>query len=223
MSFPIYDYKKDIKNILVTAEIRSRFLHMKAEDNPENLFDKANGHSHDVGYEIFLILQGKVKGLIDGKEGILTKGQLCVAAPNETHAFEVIGDEDVIMYLSVTPHIQPTHTFYNSLGERKPHSFMPNSSYDLTDQLSMPFDKLLDNQVKSTNRLVKKVNDFELLQNNIKDILEENYKDKIKNKKELSKLRNQLWDSMINIYIESMKLAEVWNELAPNISDEKGD
>ena len=55
MSFAIYDYHndEDIRNVLVTPQIRSRFLRME----PGSVADI---HSHDLGHEIFLILEGRV-------------------------------------------------------------------------------------------------------------------------------------------------------------------
>ena len=52
MSFQIFDYRNEdhIKNLLVTPNIRSRFLRME----PGQV---AGRHSHDLGHEIFLILQ----------------------------------------------------------------------------------------------------------------------------------------------------------------------
>ena len=38
---------------------------------------------------------------------------MCYALVDEPHSVRVLGDEPVYMYLSVTPHIQPTHTFFD--------------------------------------------------------------------------------------------------------------
>ena len=51
MSFPIYDFRKDHKNLIVTPELRSRFLYMPSGVKTD-LKNKASGHSHDLGYEI---------------------------------------------------------------------------------------------------------------------------------------------------------------------------
>ena len=219
MAFEIYDFRKDIRNILVTPEIRARIFHMKAGVKI-NLYDKALSHSHDLGYEIFLILQGKVRGLIDGEEGILGPGQICVAAPHQTHAFEVLGDEDVIMYLSVTPHLQPTHTFYDTEGKRLPDNFMPNSAYDLNDKLDKPIQSLLDEQIEITNNLFDKIKNLntnqEIIINHLKDQI--NFKDQ----ETLSELRENLWSHLIVVFQETVKLADSWNNIAPNIIEEKG-
>ena len=51
MGFPVYDYRTDVRNVLVTPQIRSRFLKMEPGQS-------AQLHSHDLGHEIFLILEG---------------------------------------------------------------------------------------------------------------------------------------------------------------------
>ena len=103
MPLEIFDYRTDIRNLLVTPHIRSRFLRME----PGQV---ANRHSHDLGHEIFLILQGRAHFEVDGEEAELGPGQLCVARVDEPHQVRVVGDEPMVMYLSVTPHVQPTHT-----------------------------------------------------------------------------------------------------------------
>ena len=51
MGFTVYDCRKDIRNILVTPQIRARFCRL--EPGPGSL-DKF--HTHDLGHEIFLSL-----------------------------------------------------------------------------------------------------------------------------------------------------------------------
>ena len=57
MGFPVYDFRnpEHITNMLVTPEIRSRFMWM----DPGDEFNSR--HSHDLGHEIFLVLQGKME------------------------------------------------------------------------------------------------------------------------------------------------------------------
>ena len=222
MSFPIYDFRKDHKNLIVTPELRSRFLYM-ASGVKTDLKNKASGHSHDLGYEIFLIMQGKVRGFIDGKEGILEAGQLCIAAPHETHAFEVIGDEDVVMYLSVTPHIQPTHTLYNSDGDRLPHRFAPNSSYDIPDEDGLEVKDLLQEVVSLTKELSNSLQKFQGQQQGKVDEISDSLKKVGKSSEETEKLRSDIYDGVRPIYEKIFELTNTWNNLAPKLSENKGD
>ena len=49
------------------------------------------------------------------------------------------------MYLSVTPHIQPTHTGRDKDGTRHPTAFQASSSYDVETDTETPIDALIDN------------------------------------------------------------------------------
>ena len=111
MPYRVFDYRHDITNMFVTPQIRSRFMKMK----PGEI---AGRHSHDLGHEVFLILQGQCEMEIDGEKAVLTPGQMCVAFNHQMHQARNVGDEPMVMYLSVTPHVFPTHTQY----DRRPES-----------------------------------------------------------------------------------------------------
>ena len=51
MPLQVFDYRRDIKNVVITPEIRARFLRFEVGA-------VATRHSHDLGAEVFLILQG---------------------------------------------------------------------------------------------------------------------------------------------------------------------
>ena len=99
MPFQVLDFHKDIRNVLTTPEIRARFLQVEVGRT-------AQSHTHDLGHEIFLILQGQAEFTIEGQAEVLGPGQLCIALTDEAHQVRNVGDEPVIMFLSVTPHIQ---------------------------------------------------------------------------------------------------------------------
>ena len=75
----------------------------------------------------------KVRQIGVSVNGFITlgPGQLCFALVDQAHAVRVVGDEPVIMYLSVTPHILPTHTGRTKEGEAKPVKFSSPASYDV--------------------------------------------------------------------------------------------
>lgn len=141
MALPVYDFRTDIRNIFVTPQIRSRFLRFEVGT-------VAQRHSHDLGHEIFLILSGRAEFEIDGEKAELGPGQLCIAA-DQHHQVRVLGDEPMIMYLSVTPHIQPTHTMWTNDGwgtetQKLPPRFVPNKSYDVPIDTTTPTETLVD-------------------------------------------------------------------------------
>ena len=143
MGFTVYDCRKDISNILVTSQIRARFCYMEPGSGALDF-----GHSHDLGHEIFIILAGRVEFQISGDVKELGPGQMCYALTDEPHSVRVIGDEPVHMYLSVTPHIQPTHTFYDDERKRLPPHFRPSSDYDTQTDSTSPVEHLVDEHIE---------------------------------------------------------------------------
>lgn len=103
----VFDYRTDVRNIVVTPEIRGRFLRME----PGQV---ATRHSHDLGHEVFLVLDGQCEFEIEGERAVLGPGQACFARRDEMHQVRVVGDQPMTMYLSVTPHIDPTHTMWTA-------------------------------------------------------------------------------------------------------------
>ena len=76
MPLQVFDYRRDIKNVVITPEIRARFLRFEVGD-------VATRHSHDLGGEVFLILQGRAEFEIDGETAVLGPGELCFAGRDE--------------------------------------------------------------------------------------------------------------------------------------------
>ena len=148
MGFPVYDYRTDVRNVLVTPQIRSRFLRMEPGQS-------AQLHSHDLGHEIFLILEGRVEFEIDGETETLGPGQMCVALADQPHKVRVLGDEPMTMYLSVTPHIHPTHTPRTQDGERLPPNFAPASAYDVEPDMQVSVSELVTRQIHAAQRLAE--------------------------------------------------------------------
>ena len=56
---------------------------------------------------------------------------MCIALVDQPHSVRVLGDEPMTMYLSVTPHVHPTHTPRTEDGERLPHNFVSARAYDV--------------------------------------------------------------------------------------------
>lgn len=129
MSYPIYDYRHDIKNLFITPQIRGRFLRME----PGEVHAR---HSHDLGDELFLILEGQCDMEIEGHRAVLGPGQACVAFAHQLHQARNTSDAPMTMYLSVTPHIEPTHTHYDQdTGERLSPRYNPPTAFDKADTL----------------------------------------------------------------------------------------
>ena len=113
MPFDVYDYRTDVRNVVITPEIRSRFMRLE----PGAI---AARHSHDLGHEVFLVLEGQAEFEIDGERAILGPGQMCFARADQMHQVRVVGDRPMTLYLSVTPHLEPTHTYWDAQGNKLP-------------------------------------------------------------------------------------------------------
>lgn len=113
MAFTVYDYRTDVRNVVITPEIRSRFMRME----PGAV---AARHSHDLGHEVFLVLEGQAEFEIGGDRAVLGPGQMCFARADQMHQVRVVGDKPMTLYLSVTPHIEPTHTRWDDRGQKLP-------------------------------------------------------------------------------------------------------
>ncbi len=204
MGLKVYDFRndEDITNMLVTPWIRSRFLRME----PGLI---ASLHSHDLGHEIFLILQGRALFEIDGEEAELGPGQMCIALADQPHKLRVLGDEPMIMYLSVTPHIQPTHTGRTEEGGRMPIRFSPSNSYDTETDTETPVEELIDRYIA--------------LSRDVADAAEESAQKAARLKETVTagdgnaagEARNTAWESLYRTFKGINSLGDAWNALAP--------
>jgi quercetin dioxygenase-like cupin family protein len=117
MPLEFFDPHRDIRNLFITPELRHRIMQVQPGETTK-------GHTHDLGHETFIVLEGEAEFTIDGESAVLTAGQVCVAAAGQWHAIRCIGDSPMTMYLSVTPHLEPTHTLWDREGgNRLPYRF----------------------------------------------------------------------------------------------------
>ncbi len=209
MGFPVYDYRTDVRNVLVTPQIRSRFLKMEPGQS-------AQLHSHDLGHEIFLILEGRVEFEIDGETEELGPGQMCVALVDQPHTVRVLGDEPMTMYLSVTPHIHPTHTPRTEDGERLPHNFASAQAYDVEPDMQVTVSELVARQIHAAELLEELTQTCAAVQQEmgtqLKTALAEGDTDTA------TAARKTMWEALYPVYKATAELADVWNALAPRVN-----
>ena len=209
MGFPVYDYRTDIRNVLVTPQIRSRFLRMEPGQS-------AQLHSHDLGHEIFLILEGRVEFEIDGETEELGPGQMCIALADQPHTVRVLGDEPITMYLSVTPHIHPTHTPRTEDGERLPHNFASSRAYDVEPDMQKSIEELVARQIHAAQLLEELTRTCAAVQQEmgtqLKTALDEGDEDAA------TAARKAMWEAIYPVYKAVAELGEVWNALAPRVT-----
>ena len=208
MGFPVYDYRNDIRNVLVTPQIRSRFMKME----PGSV---APPHTHDLGHEIFLVLQGTAVFEIDGESEELGPGQMCVALVDQMHGVRVTSDGPMTMYLSVTPHIQPTHTMWSRDGQRLPRRFVPNSDYDVETDTSIALGDLIGQHIKAARDIAEAARAGAMRQEELRQELE---KAIAGGDEETAKsTRDEMWDAMFPMFAKALELANNWNDLAPRV------
>jgi len=213
MGFSVYDYRNDIRNVLVTPHIRSRFMKME----PGEI---ATPHTHDLGHEIFLVLQGRAVFEIDGESEELGPGQMCVALVDQMHRVRNSGDEPMIMYLSVTPHIQPTHTMWSDDGQRQPHRFVPNSSYDVETDTSIVVGDLIGRHVETARDVAEAAQAGAMKQEELGQKLVAAIAGG--DEETARSTRDEMWDAMFPMFERAMDLADGWNDLAPRAETRTG-
>jgi mannose-6-phosphate isomerase-like protein (cupin superfamily) len=113
MPIQVYDYRANLSNLVVEPQIRSRFRRVELGPVPEV-------HSHDLGGETFVVMEGDIEFTVDGERVVCTAGQGVYVPPRTTHAVRAVGERPAVMYLSVSPHVEPTHTFYDANGQALP-------------------------------------------------------------------------------------------------------
>ena len=206
MGFEVFDFRKDIRNVVIEPGIRARFMRLEPGE-------VAQAHTHDLGQEVFLVLQGQAEFEIEGHKEILGPGQMCFAAVDESHICSCVGDEPMIMYLSVTPHIQPTHTGRNPDGTRHPTAFQPSNSYDVATDTETPIDELIDKFTAAASTLAQTARDNAEIQkkNNaqLKAALAADDED------QASAIRAEMWEGVCQSYKQIDAMGDLWNDLTP--------
>ena len=113
MPISVYDYRKDLQNLVVPPERRARFWRVELGPVPPM-------HSHDLGGETFLVLEGQIEFNVEAESVVCEPGQLIYVPPRTKHAVRAVGERPGAIFLSVTPHVEPTHTFYDEHGSCLP-------------------------------------------------------------------------------------------------------
>ena len=216
MALSVFDYRVDVRNIFVSSAMRSRFLKFEAGTI-------SGRHSHDLGHEIFIVMSGRGEFEIDGEKAELGPGQACIARRDQHHTVRVLGDEPMTIYLSVTPHIQPTHTMWTGDGwaddsVKLPHRFVPNSAYDVEADTSTPTLEVLKRCLAASDEVTAAVLECNALQNE----LVSGYISAMEVGSKISaiKARDAIWDLAFRVLKSVDDWGEIWNSFAARSADE---
>jgi quercetin dioxygenase-like cupin family protein len=206
MAFEVHDYRTVNRNVLITPEIRARLYHMKPGQVDRR-------HSHDLGHEIFLILEGQAEFDINGDKQVLGPGQMCVALADEIHQVRnVLEDKPTIMFLSVTPHIQPTHTGRTETDEKMPPQFAPSANYHVDQDMSVPMDDLVARLQTAADRIVDAAQDNALAQAAQGEALLA-----AGDVEAAVAARNAMWECVYTLHKQLYAFDQIWNEAAPRM------
>jgi quercetin dioxygenase-like cupin family protein len=212
MPYTVFDYRRDIKNLFITPQIRGRFLQME----PGEVHAR---HSHDLGDELFLILDGQCDMEIDGQHEILGPGQACVAFAHQMHQARNAGDGPMTMYLSVTPHIEPTHTHYDQeTGERLPPRYNPPAAFDKVDTLAdVSTADLADRHLAAACGLAETARTA--AERQAASVAALKRAAAAGNTVALKAAMDETWEQVYATYQALNALAVAWNDLAPRAAD----
>ena len=211
MPFEVYDFREVNKNVLTTPEIRARLYHMEPGQ-----VDRL--HSHDLGHEIFLILEGKAEFMIAGHTEVLEAGQLCIALADEIHQVRnLLPDRRTVMFLSVTPHIQPTHTGRDPDGSVHPPQFRTNTFYDDVDDTG-PIADLLETFVRDAEALATEAR--QAASAHAQQAQNWRQAHAANNQEAAVSARNTMWQAVRSLHTNLFKLDLLWNRLAPRADQE---
>lgn len=212
MPFEVFDYRKDIRNLWITPQIRSRFMRLEPGVT-------SYGHTHDLGQEIFLILQGQAEFTIEGETAILGPGQVCFARAHEWHEVRALGDEPMIMYLSVTPHIEPTHTPWKGHEHKLPYNYGGSTRLEreAANLPLAPAEEITARFLAATRALADVTGANVAAQEaaTAQLVAAEAQGDAAAAKAAV----DAMWAQLYAMYQQLHALEEVWNELAPRVAD----
>ena len=218
MPIEVFDFRnrEDQRHVLVTPQIRARLLRIEPSSPPAEVAPVPRGgfHTHDLGHEVFLILQGRCLFEIDGEEAELGPGQMCIALVDQPHRATVIGDEPVVMYLSVTPHIRPTHTYLDEEGVSKPAVFGAPNSFEGDTDTETPFQELLNRYAETAEQAATTAADQARRAAQYRDAYAAAAELAAEDPKALEAARSEAWTDLSRSFTSIHQLGELWNDVA---------
>ena len=188
MPLEVFDARSDIRNLFITPEIRARVMRFEAGQVSE-------GHTHDLGHEMFLVVDGHAEFTIAGQSAVLGPGQICVARAGEWHEIRTLPDAPMTLYLSVTPHLEPTHTMWDREGgTRQPHRYGGATGH----MPSEPVEVLLERHLAAADALAQAAQEFAAAQRGAK--------------------LAEMTASLQSLYARLQDVENAWNDLAPKLA-----
>jgi mannose-6-phosphate isomerase-like protein (cupin superfamily) len=200
MSIPVHDYRSDLTNICVQPQIRSRFRRVELGPVPPV-------HSHDLGGETFLVMDGQIEFTVADERVVCQPGQTIFVPPRTTHAVRAVGEQPGVIYLSVSPHVEPTHTNYDADGQQLPLRYgVWRAAGGGEPRSELPVNALLERYRAAAHSLA------ELAQANTAQA--DATVGTATSSPEIKPTIDQLWQNLKPVLLQVEALERDWNELA---------
>jgi mannose-6-phosphate isomerase-like protein (cupin superfamily) len=199
MPIPVFDYRKDLQNLVVRPEGRARFRRVDLGPVPAM-------HSHDLGGETFLVLDGRIEFHVEAERVTCEPGQLIYVPPRTRHAVRAVGDHPGAIFLSVTPHVEPTHTFYDEHGSCLPprYGVWRDAGGGEPESTASPAERVEQYAAAAERLLQLATNNMETLRKLGPHAAEADAKEAI----------DALWVALFPVLDEVRTLERAWNDLA---------
>jgi quercetin dioxygenase-like cupin family protein len=214
MTLEVWDSTRDVRNLFITPEIRARIMRFE----PHQL---SGGHTHDVGHEMFLVLEGQAEFTIDGNSAVLGPGQACVARAGQWHEVRAVGDGPMTLYLSVTPHVEPTHTQWDREGGNQlPYRYGGATRTEREAESAQSVDMLLDQHLAACSNVAKAAQDNLSAQRAAASQLRAALA--ASNPTAAHAAVDSMWSAYRPLYAGLLASLQTWNVLAPAAAEEGG-
>ena len=143
---------------------------------------------------------------------MLGPGQMCIALTDQYHTVRNVGDDEVVMFLSVTPHIQPTHTFWNDDGTKQPPRFAATGAYDEPPDRTTPTVEIAARQAAAAATVARSATDAAAIQQ--EQLARWQQALAAGDEAAAHAARNEMWEALSELFSRTAELAAAWNDFA---------
>ena len=210
MPIQVFDYRTDVRNVFISPEIRSRFQRLE----PGTVTPL---HSHDLGHEVWVVMEGEVEFEIAGERAVVRPGQMIIAQVDEPHVLRVVGDQPATVYLSVTPHVTPTHTFWDESSERLPPRYSRFTTRREGEPEAMPETEPIESLADRQAAAARAVSEVAAASARAQEAAAEELKRALAAGDVAGEKAavDAMWAQVAATYRSVREMVVVWNELAP--------
>ena len=137
---------------------------------------------------------------------------MCVALTDQNHTVRNVGDDEVIMFLSVTPHIQPTHTYWNDDGTKQPPRFAAAGAYDEQPDRTTPTTEIAARQAAAAATVAQSATDAATVQQ--EQLAATGRRWRLATKPPPTPRATRCGRRLSELFSRTMELAASWNDFA---------